>query len=125
MGTFPTSRSKSRRSACSKRSVPSPSLTTASLTKFWWNCNVPTRTGELSISPGSSVVCAMHSAARPHTKGITCLTDILAIFKPRYLRRNLFEIKGETYFQHMGIFGTDFDRYTEDAVRIFASPPQT
>ena len=31
----------------------------------------------------------------------------------------LFPIKGETYFQYMGIFDTDFDKYTEDAVAIF------
>ena len=33
----------------------------------------------------------------------------------------LFKIKGETYFQYMGIFDTDFDKYTEDAVAIFAA----
>ena len=30
-------------------------------------------------------------------------------------------IKGETYFQYMGIFDTDFDKYTEDAVALFAA----
>ena len=46
--------------------------------------------------------------------------DILAVLKLHYLRWNLFDIKGETYFQYMGIFDTDFDKYTEDAVGIFA-----
>ena len=33
----------------------------------------------------------------------------------------LFDIKGDTYFLYMGIFDTDFDKYTEDAVAIFAA----
>ena len=47
--------------------------------------------------------------------------DVLAVLKLHYLRWNLFDIKGETYFQYMGIFDTDFDKYTEDAVAIFAA----
>jgi hypothetical protein len=43
----------------------------------------------------------------------------LAVLKLHYLRWNLFDIKGETYFQYMGIFDTDFDKYTEDAIAIF------
>jgi hypothetical protein len=31
----------------------------------------------------------------------------------------LFDIKGDTYFMYQGIFDTDFDKYTEDAVSIF------
>jgi hypothetical protein len=46
--------------------------------------------------------------------------DILAVLKLHYLRWNLFDINGETYFQYMAIFDTDFDKYTEDAVGIFA-----
>ena len=48
-------------------------------------------------------------------------SDVLAVLKLHYLRWNLFEIKGDTYFQYMGIFDTDFDKYTEDAVAIFAA----
>ena len=33
----------------------------------------------------------------------------------------LFEIKGETYFMYQGIFDTDFDKYTEDAVALFSA----
>jgi len=47
--------------------------------------------------------------------------DILAVLKLHYLRWVLFPIKGETYFMYQGIFDTDFDKYTEDAVAIFAS----
>jgi hypothetical protein len=35
------------------------------------------------------------------------------------LRWVLFHIKGETYFMYQGIFDTDFDKYTEDAVSLF------
>lgn len=47
--------------------------------------------------------------------------DVLAPLKLHYLRWNLFEIKGDTYFQYMGIFDTDFDKYLEDAVALFVS----
>jgi hypothetical protein len=47
--------------------------------------------------------------------------DILAVLKLHYLRWNLFKLKGETYFQYMGIFDTDFDKYTEDAIGLFAA----
>jgi hypothetical protein len=33
----------------------------------------------------------------------------------------LFPIKGETYFMYQGIFDTDFDKYTEDAVMLFTT----
>ena len=52
-------------------------------------------------------------------------SDVLAVLKLHYLRWNLFEIKGDTYFQYMGIFDTDFDKYTEDAVAIFAATGRT
>ena len=45
--------------------------------------------------------------------------DVLAVLKLHYLRWNLFEIKGDTYFQYMGIFDTDFDKYTADAIALF------
>jgi hypothetical protein len=47
--------------------------------------------------------------------------DALALLKLHYLRWNLFEIKGDTYFQYIGIFDTDFDKYTEDAVALFGA----
>ena len=54
-------------------------------------------------------------------KTIGTQPDALAVLKLHYLRWNLFEIKGETYFQYMGIFDTDFDKYTEDAVALFGA----
>ena len=47
--------------------------------------------------------------------------DCLAVLKLHYLRWVLFPIKGETYFMYQGIFDTDFDKYTEDAVALFST----
>ena len=47
--------------------------------------------------------------------------EVLAPLKLHYLRWVLFEIKGDTYFMYQGIFDTDFDKYIEDAVALFAS----
>src|SRR5436190_22046296 len=46
--------------------------------------------------------------------------NTLEVLKLHYLRWVLFEIKGETYFMYQGIFNTDFDKYTEDAVALFS-----
>src|SRR5438046_3209495 len=51
---------------------------------------------------------------------IAGLPDGLAVLKLHYLRWVLFDIKGETYFMYQGIFDTDFDKYTEDAVALFS-----
>src|SRR3954470_14987655 len=45
--------------------------------------------------------------------------DALAVLKLHYLRWVLFDIDGSTYFMYQGIFDTDFDKYTEDAVALF------
>ena len=47
--------------------------------------------------------------------------DVLAPLQLHYLRWVLFDIKGETYFMYQGIFDTDFDKYTEDAVALFGA----
>ncbi len=47
--------------------------------------------------------------------------DCLAVLKLHYLRWQIFQINGETYFQYQGIFDTDFDKYTEDAVALFSA----
>ena len=41
------------------------------------------------------------------------------VLKLHYLRWVLFDIGKETYFMYQGIFDTDFDKYTEDAVSLF------
>jgi hypothetical protein len=47
--------------------------------------------------------------------------DALATLKLHYLRWVLFDIGKETYFMYQGIFDTDFDKYTEDAVALFTT----
>ena len=54
-------------------------------------------------------------------KAVADQPDCLAVLKLHYLRWVLFPIKGETYFMYQGIFDTDFDKYTEDAVALFAA----
>jgi hypothetical protein len=47
--------------------------------------------------------------------------DCLAVLQLHTLKWVLFEIGDDTYFMYQGIFDTDFDKYTEDAVSIFAA----
>src|SRR5262245_35438352 len=51
---------------------------------------------------------------------IATAPDSLEVLKLHYLRWVLFDIKGDTYFMYQGIFDTDFDKYTEDAVALFS-----
>ena len=53
-------------------------------------------------------------------KAVAGQPDCLAVLKLHYLRWVLFDINGETYFMYQGIFDTDFDKYTEDAVALFS-----
>lgn len=46
--------------------------------------------------------------------------DVLAPLKLHYLRWVLFDVGSGLHFQYQGIFDTDFDKYTEDAVRLFS-----
>ena len=71
------------------------------------------------IIPGSEK--NFYAYAANIEKGVAGTPDLLAVLKLHYLRWNLFTIKGDTYFQYMGIFDTDFDKYTEDAVAIFGA----
>ena len=45
--------------------------------------------------------------------------SMLAPLKLHYLRWIMFPIGDDLYFMYQGIFDTDFDKYTEDAVEIF------
>src|SRR3954467_14861105 len=49
---------------------------------------------------------------------IAGLPDGLAVVKLHCLRWVLFDIGAETFFMYQGIFDTDFDKYTEDAVAL-------
>ena len=46
---------------------------------------------------------------------------VLAPLQLHYLRWVLFPIGQDTYFMYQGIFDTDFDKYIEDAIQLFAS----
>ncbi len=63
---------------------------------------------------------AFHEYARKIENTIATQPDALALLKLHYLRWVLFPIKGDTYFMYQGIFDTDFDKYTEDAIAIFS-----
>jgi len=47
--------------------------------------------------------------------------NVLAPLQLHYLRWVLFDIGSDKYFMYQGIFDTDFDKYTEDAVTLFGS----
>ena len=75
------------------------------------------------IIPGREEV--FHGYAKTIEKTIAAQPDALAVLKLHYLRWVLFPIKGDTYFMYQGIFDTDFDKYTEDAIALFARPAST
>ena len=71
------------------------------------------------IIPGREPV--FHEYAKNIEAAIKAQPDLLAPLKLHYLRWVMFPIKGETYFMYQGIFDTDFDKYTEDAVALFGA----
>jgi hypothetical protein len=70
------------------------------------------------IKPGREETIREHGNTIEKT--IAELPDALAVLKLHYLRWVLFDIGKETYFMYQGIFDTDFDKYTEDAVALFS-----
>lgn len=70
------------------------------------------------IKPGREDVIRQYGKTIEDT--IANLPDALAVLKLHYLRWVLFDIKEDTYFMYQGIFDTDFDKYTEDAVALFS-----
>ena len=71
------------------------------------------------IIPGREPV--FYEYAQNIEKAVAAQPDVLAPLKLHYLRWILFPINGETYFMYQGIFDTDFDKYTEDAIALFTS----
>jgi hypothetical protein len=69
------------------------------------------------IKPGREPV--FHEHAQNIQDSVAAIPNCLAALKLHYLRWLLFPINGETYFMYQGIFDTDFDKYTEDAVALF------
>jgi hypothetical protein len=70
------------------------------------------------IKPGTEA--AIREYGNRIEKTIGELPGALEVLKLHYLRWVLFNIGGDTYFMYQGIFDTDFDKYTEDAVALFS-----
>ena len=70
------------------------------------------------IKPGTEGVIREYGARIERT--IAELPEALEVLKLHYLRWVLFDIGSDTYFMYQGIFDTDFDKYTEDAVALFS-----
>jgi hypothetical protein len=70
------------------------------------------------VKPGRETAIRDHGKLLE--KQLTESPDALAILKLHTLRWVLFPLGGDTYFMYQGIFDTDFDRYTEDAVALFS-----
>jgi hypothetical protein len=69
------------------------------------------------IKPGTEDTIRQYGSKIEKTIGE--LPDALETLKLHYLRWVLFDIGPDTYFMYQGIFDTDFDKYTEDAVALF------
>ena len=70
------------------------------------------------VKPGCAEVVREHG--KTIENAISGLPEFLAPLKLHYLRWVLFDIGADTYFMYQGIFDTDFDKYTEDAVALFS-----
>jgi hypothetical protein len=71
------------------------------------------------VKPGREA--AVREYGKTLETAVAANPEVLAPLKLHYLRWLLFDIKGESYFMYQGIFDTDFDKYIEDAVALFAS----
>ena len=70
------------------------------------------------LKPGRDA--AMRAYADKVEKALQGDPSFLAPLKLHYLKWVLFEIGNDTYFMYQGIFDTDFDKYTDDAVALFS-----
>ena len=64
---------------------------------------------------------AIRAYGKTIEESIAASPEALAPLKLHYLRWNLFDVGSGLHFQYMGIFDTDFDKYTEDAVQLFSA----
>jgi hypothetical protein len=71
------------------------------------------------VIPGREEIIREHG--RTLEKLLTSNPNALDVLKLHYLRWQIFDLGSDTYFQYQGIFDTDFDKYTEDAVALFSS----
>jgi hypothetical protein len=69
------------------------------------------------IKPGTEEEIRQHG--KKLEKAVAGDPHVLAPLQLHYLRWVLFDIGKDKYFMYQGIFDTDFDKYTEDAVALF------
>ena len=69
------------------------------------------------LKPGRE--SAMRAYADAIEKAMKADPFFLAPLKLHYLKWVLFDIGNDKYFMYQGIFDTDFDKYTDDAVALF------
>jgi hypothetical protein len=63
---------------------------------------------------------AVRAYGKQIEEAIAANPGVLAPLRLHYLRWNLFDVGSGLHFQYQGIFDTDFDKYTEDAVALFS-----
>ena len=69
------------------------------------------------VKPGREA--AIREYASNIEKAVAGDPQVLQVLKLHYLRWVLFDVGSGQHFMYQGIFDTDFDKYTEDAVAIF------
>ena len=69
------------------------------------------------VKPGKAD--AMRAYADTIQTALPTNPTLLAPLKLHYLKWVMFPIGDDTYFMYQGIFDTDFDKYTDDAVALF------
>ncbi len=70
------------------------------------------------VKPGKEA--SMREYGTTIEKAVAELPNFLERLKLHTLKWVLFPIGGDLYFMYQGIFDTDFDKYTEDAVALFS-----
>ncbi len=72
------------------------------------------------VKPGAEREEAIREHGRIIEAAIKDNPHFLAPLKLHYLRWQLFDVGFGLHFMYQGIFDTDFDKYTEDAVSLFS-----
>ncbi|WP_228002233.1 hypothetical protein [Nocardia australiensis] len=70
------------------------------------------------VKPGREE--AIRAYGKQIAAAVASSPDVLAPLRLHYLRWILFDVGSGLHFQYQGIFDTDFDKYTEDAVMLFS-----
>ncbi len=69
------------------------------------------------IKPGTEA--EIRAYGKKLANAVAASPHVLAPLQLHYLRWVLFDIGKDKYFMYQGIFDTDFDKYTEDAIALF------